>query len=56
MLLGAARVFLKPYDASRWDIFHIKNNQLIILFIIYLTNIINIIIIIHKRLMKKSSS
>ena len=36
----AARVFLTPYDASEWDIFHIKNNQLIILFIIYLINII----------------
>ena len=32
--------FLTPYDASEWDIFHIKNNQLIILFIIYLINII----------------
>ena len=29
-----------PYDASKWDIFHIQNNQLIILFIIYLINII----------------
>ena len=36
----AARVFLTPYDASEWDIFHIKNNQLIILLIIYLINII----------------
>ena len=36
----AARVFLTPYDASEWDIFHIKNNQLIILFIIYFINII----------------
>ena len=29
-----------PYNASKWDIFYIKNNQLIILFIIYLINII----------------
>ena len=32
--------FSTPYKASEWDIFHIKNNQLIILFIIYLINII----------------
>ena len=32
--------FLTPNDASEWDIIHIKNNQLIILFIIYLINII----------------
>ena len=30
-----AQGFLMPYDALEWDIFHIKNNQLIILFIIY---------------------
>ena len=35
----AARVFLTSYDASEWDFFRIKNNQLIILFIIRLTNI-----------------
>ena len=29
-----------PYDASEWDIFHIKNNQLIIYFTKYLINII----------------
>ena len=36
----SAQVFSTPYDASEWDIFHIKNNQLIILFIIYLINLI----------------
>ena len=36
----AAQLFLTPYNASEWDIFHIKNNQLIILFIKYLINII----------------
>ena len=36
----AAGVFLTPYDVSELDIFHIKNNQLIILFIIYLIRII----------------
>ena len=52
----AAQVFLTPYDASEWDIFHIKNNQLIILFIIYLINIIILNFSIYKCLMKKSSS
>ena len=47
---------LTPYDASEWDIFHIKNNQLIILFIIYLINIIIYIFSIYKCFMKKSSS
>ena len=45
--------FLTPYHASEWDIFHIKNNQLIILFIIYLINIIIFNISIYKCLMKK---
>ena len=45
--------FLTPYDASEWDIFHIKNNQLIILFIIYLINIIFFNFSICKCLMKK---
>ena len=49
----AARVFLTPYDASEWDIFQIKNNQLIILFIIYRINIIIFIFSIYKCLMKK---
>ena len=49
----AARVFLTPYDASEWDIFHIKNNQLIILFIIYLIKIIIFKFSIYKCLMKK---
>ena len=42
-----------PYDASKWDIFHIKNNQLFILFIIYLINIIIFNFSIYKCLMKK---
>ena len=48
--------FLTHYDASEWDIFHLKNNQLIILFIIYLINIIinNVLInTIYKCFMKK---
>ena len=49
----AARVFLTPYDASEWDIFHIKNNHLIILFIICLINIIIFNISIYKCLMTK---
>ena len=46
----AARVFLTPYEASEWDIFQIKNNQLIILFIIYVIHIItfNFIFIIYN--------
>ena len=47
------RVFLTPYDASEWDIFHIKNNKLIILFIIYFINIIIFSFSIYKFLMKK---
>ena len=43
-----------PDDASEWDIFHIKNNQLIIPFIVYLINII--IFSIYKCLMKKKGS
>ena len=42
--------FLTPYDASEWDIFHIKINQLIILFIIY---IIVFNFSIYNCLMKK---
>ena len=49
----AARVFLTPYDASEWDIFHIKNNQLIILLIIYLIYIIIFNFSIYNCLMKK---
>ena len=41
-----------PYNASVWDIFHIKNNQLIILFIIYLFNIIIFYISIYKCVIK----
>ena len=54
-LLGAEkkRVFLTLYDESEWDIFHIKNNQLIILFIMYLINIIIFNFAIYKCLMKK---
>ena len=52
----AARVFLTPYDASELDIFYIKNNHLIILFIIYLINIIIFYFSICKCLMKKKSS
>ena len=48
-----AQVFLTPYNASEWDIFHIKNNQLFILFIIYLINIIIFNFSIYKCLMKK---
>ena len=44
--------FFMPYDASERDIFHIKNNQSIILFIIYLINII-FNFSIYKSLMKK---
>ena len=51
----AAWVFLTPYDASKWDIFHIKNNQLIILFILYLINIIIFNFSIYKCLMKKKA-
>ena len=36
-----------------WDIFHIKDNQLIILFVIYLINIIIFNFFIYKCLMKK---
>ena len=42
-----------PYDASEWDIFHTKNNQLIILFIIYLINIIIFNFSVYKCLMEK---
>ena len=43
-------------DASEWDIFHIKNNQLIIVFIIYLINIIILIFCLkveYRYLIKK---
>ena len=33
---SSALVFSTPYNASSWDIFHIKNNQLIILYLIHL--------------------
>ena len=49
----AARVFLTPYDAFEGDIFHIKNNQLITLFIVYLINIIIFNFSIYKCLMEK---
>ena len=52
----AAQVFLTPYDASEWDTFHIKNNQLIILFIIYLINIIIFNFSFESRNEKKSGS
>ena len=42
-----------PYDASKCDIFHMKNKQLIILFIIYLINIVISIFPIYKCLMIK---
>ena len=45
--------FLMHYDAFKWDIFHIKNYQLIILFITYLINVIIFYISIYKCLMKK---
>ena len=48
----AAWVFLTPCDTSQLDIFHIKNKQLIFLFIIYLINII-FNFSIYKCLMKK---
>ena len=41
-----------PYYASEWDIFHIKNNRLIILFIIYLIYIIIFNFSIYKCLME----
>ena len=52
----AARVFLMPYDASDWNIFHIKNNQLIILFTIYFINIIIFNFSFESRNGEKSSS
>ena len=45
--------FSTSYDAFEWDIFHIKNNQVIILFIIYLINTIIFNFAIYKCLMKK---
>ena len=51
-----ARVFLMPYDASERDIFLNKKYQMIILFIIYVINIIIFNFSIYKCLMKKSSS
>ena len=58
MLLGVEKTsaqhefFLTPYDVSEWDIFHIKNNQLIVLFIVYLINIVISNFSIYKCLMK----
>ena len=51
-----ALFFSTPNNTSSWDIFHIKNNQLIILFIIYLIHIIIFNFSVYKCLMKKSSS
>ena len=42
-----------PYDAPEWDIFHIKNKQLIILSITYLIHTIIFNFSIYKCLMKK---
>ena len=48
-----SKSFLTPYNASERDIFYIKNNQLIILFIKYLINFIIFNFSIYKCLMKK---
>ena len=53
-MFGFEKTSAPPYDASKWDIFHIRNNQLIILFIIYLIKIIIFNFSIYKCLMKKN--
>ena len=52
---SAQHEFFKCLTMHR-DIFHIKNNQLIIVFITYLTNIIIFNFMFESRNEKKSSS